>query len=456
MGPGNRGVPAAAPGAAELISAIRLPGIERFCFDGPGFAGLPGYAPFEDPSDMSAVPRLTKVDVVRAVMDECAAALAAVQVLEAQVAGCKAALVEKFHAAARVEDAVLGLDRWQSTVSVMSARAEIAAVLTIGEGAAGVLIEHSLALVRDLPVTWGRLRDGDLSWGHAVVVAEETGTLRGSGIPAESIQAYEVALLGKAQGCTVPSFRDKARRLREKSHPESITTRTRAAYGRRRMEVQRVQDGMSWLNVHLPAPTVEGIWDQCTFLARNAQGPGEPRTLTQLRADIAATLLLGQSLSANGINDHRTPPAPAPAPAPVIVSTPRTDSPTTQVAGTVPGREPRTATGSEPGADMDSETSLAAKQVAGTAMGPKPGTITDPVTGPSSGTAGASSESGGVHVPAAGVVGFPGFDPTGTVDVPVVPEDYARDLRLLEGRVRVWVWSRILVIPGVGRAGSSP
>ncbi|WP_054011066.1 HNH endonuclease signature motif containing protein [Arthrobacter sp. ERGS1:01] len=356
--PGDRGDSAAARSAAELITAVRLPDVESFPSNFPGFAELPAFAPFEDPSDLSAEPRLTKVDVARSVMDDCAAALAGIQILEARVAGCKAALVERFVSAARAEEQALCLDRWQSTVSEMSARAEIAAALTITEGSVGALIEHSLTVVRDLPGTWDQVRQGCLPWGHAVVIAEETITLGAAGIPADAIEAYERALLGKAPGCTLPSFKGKARRLLEKSHPESIATRTKAAYERRRVEIQRVHDGMSWLNLHLPAPTVEGIWDQCTFIARNAQGPGESRTLTQLRADVEAALLLGQSLAVNGINDNRPLPA-----------------------------------------------------------------LTDATVPEASATTGAEVA---IVVPPAGAFGFPGFDPTGVVHPPAVPEDYAR------------------------------
>ncbi|MCB5275738.1 hypothetical protein BJG92_03289 [Arthrobacter sp. SO5] len=49
---------------------------------------------------------------------------------------------------------------------------------------------------------------------------------------------------------------------------------------------------MAWLNAYLPADTAAGIWERTTAAARALQGPDEARTLTQLRADIAATLLL--------------------------------------------------------------------------------------------------------------------------------------------------------------------
>jgi Domain of unknown function (DUF222) len=300
--PGDRGDPATAPSAAALVAAIVLPVIDPFPAHDPTFASLPDFAPFEDPSDYSAKPRLTKVDVARIAIDECVATLAALGALENAVAACKASVVDRLSAASDAENAALGLDRWQHQLSEMSIRAEVAAVLNVTEGVAGKLIEHSATLLRNHPSTLNSLSEGSFSWGHSEIIAEETTTLRSAGIPEPSIAAYEEALLGKAPGCTVQSFRDKARRLREKTHPESIAARSKSAYEHRRIEIQRAQDGMSWLSLNLPAPTVEGIWDQCTFLARAAQGPKESRTLTQLRADIAASLLLGQTLESNGID----------------------------------------------------------------------------------------------------------------------------------------------------------
>ncbi|MCY1240486.1 hypothetical protein D9M72_533380 [compost metagenome] len=50
---------------------------------------------------------------------------------------------------------------------------------------------------------------------------------------------------------------------------------------------------MAWLSAYLPADTAAGIWERTTAAARSLQSPDEARTLTQLRADIAATWLLG-------------------------------------------------------------------------------------------------------------------------------------------------------------------
>ncbi len=109
-----------------------------------------------------------------------------------------------------------------------------------------------------------------------------------------------------ARGCPagelVPGrFRAKARTWRERHHPVSIETRHARCAADRRVEFVPDRDGMAWLNAYLPADTAAGIWERTTAAARALQGPDEARTLTQLRADIAATLLL----TSNGTGRHR-------------------------------------------------------------------------------------------------------------------------------------------------------
>ena len=100
-----------------------------------------------------------------------------------------------------------------------------------------------------------------------------------------------------ARGCPagdlVPSrFRSKARTWRERHHPDSIEKRHAKSAKDRRVEFRPDSDGMAWFSAYLPADTAAGIWDRTTAAARALQGPDEARTLTQLRADVAAILLL--------------------------------------------------------------------------------------------------------------------------------------------------------------------
>ena len=58
------------------------------------------------------------------------------------------------------------------------------------------------------------------------------------------------------------------------------------------MEFVPDRDGMAWFSAYLPADTAAGIWNRTTAAARALQGPGESRTLTQLRADVTEGWLL--------------------------------------------------------------------------------------------------------------------------------------------------------------------
>ena len=85
----------------------------------------------------------------------------------------------------------------------------------------------------------------------------------------------------------------KARTWRERHHPVSIEKRHAKCVADRRVVFSPDRDGMAWFSAYLPADTASGIWQRTTAAARAMQGPDEHRTLTQMRADIAATLLLG-------------------------------------------------------------------------------------------------------------------------------------------------------------------
>lgn len=294
--PGDRGTPATAPSAAELISALTLPTI--------------------DPLGTELPPVEYVAAVMQAGLDQTITALAAIKHLEDATAACKAALLERLVSLSTLEARALDLDPWQDSIASLTLRSEVACVFHIPEGTAGKLLEHSTALVRDHPGTWAALNAGTLSWRHAGIILEEIATLENTpGMLGPDINAFETHLLTKAPTTTAARFQGTARRLRERTHPETITTRTRAAYLDRAMRLEPRTDGMAVLTLHLPAPTAQGIWNHCTRLARTLQThhhaptlnqPTESRTLTQLRIDVAATLLLTQPGTTNSPDGHDT------------------------------------------------------------------------------------------------------------------------------------------------------
>ncbi len=186
----------------------------------------------------------------------------------------------------------------QHTAQEMGVVSEVACALTVSERSASALLAQARELTTALPLTLSGLEEGSISWQHARIMVDET-----TGLNPAGAAALEAHFLGpdapdRARECPagelVPSrFRHKARTWRERHHPVSIEKRHAKSVRDRRLEYAPDRDGMAWLSAYLPADQAAGIWNGVTAAARALQGPAENRTITQIRADIAATLLLG-------------------------------------------------------------------------------------------------------------------------------------------------------------------
>ncbi|GAA2172290.1 HNH endonuclease signature motif containing protein [Arthrobacter parietis] len=166
------------------------------------------------------------------------------------------------------------------------AAAEIGPVLRIPDASAGKLIEQSKLLVNFFPATVEALQLGKISRRHALTVAQES-----CGVPEQEIPDFEEQLLEIARGTTVAKLSNRARRLRELMHPEALTVRREKKIRERSVAVDPASDGMAWLSAYLPAEEAYGIMHRIDGTARTLNGPDEPRTLGQLRADIFSDLL---------------------------------------------------------------------------------------------------------------------------------------------------------------------
>ncbi|MDV8147518.1 HNH endonuclease signature motif containing protein [Arthrobacter sp. B10-11] len=230
----------------------------------------------------------------------------------AQLAGMEAGMAAlKVHLAAGYAETAAALappavSAQEHTVRDMAVRAEVACVLTVSERTAGALLSEAHALTTTLPLTLSALGEGRISWQHARVMVDETANLDRAGAAGLEAHFLDADALNPARGCPagdlVPSrFRAKVRTWRERHHPVSIEERHVRGAAERRVEYTPDRDGMAWLSAYLPAATAAGIWDRTTSAARALQGPDESRTLTQLRADVAATWLLTSSGAMAGI-----------------------------------------------------------------------------------------------------------------------------------------------------------
>lgn len=186
---------------------------------------------------------------------------------------------------------------------------ELACALRIPAGTAESLIVASKALVHDLPGTMDSLRSGRISYRHAEVIIDEVWNL-----PAcagderhddeadgddggDARQLFESRALPYATRLTVAKFRQKARKLREKAHPETIEARRKKAATDRAVTFTPAPDGMAWLSLYLEAPKALAIYNRVTETAIGLQTKEEQRTLTQLRADVTFDLLTGGASS---------------------------------------------------------------------------------------------------------------------------------------------------------------
>ncbi|SKB93384.1 protein of unknown function, partial [Arthrobacter sp. 49Tsu3.1M3] len=135
------------------------------------------------------------------------------------------------------------------------------------------------------------------SWAHARILVQETAGLDRAGTAGLEAHFLDPDAPNPARGCpagelVASRFRVKARTWRERHHRAGIEERHATSAADRRIEYTPDRDGMAWLSAYFPADTAAGIWERATAAARALQGPDEPRTLTQLRADLTATWLL--------------------------------------------------------------------------------------------------------------------------------------------------------------------
>ncbi|WP_188422827.1 DUF222 domain-containing protein [Mycetocola zhadangensis] len=164
---------------------------------------------------------------------------------------------------------------------------EIACALRIPESTARALINDSEMLIHELGGTFQALADGEISYRHAQLMIDQALTLG-----PESRSDFEDAVLESAKTLTPSKFSNKARKLRERLHPESISVRRTEAFERRRIEFQPDLDGMAWVSLYQPAETAMAFYNAVRQQAMRLQRKDEPRTLTQLSLDVAVDAML--------------------------------------------------------------------------------------------------------------------------------------------------------------------
>ncbi|MCQ1953707.1 DUF222 domain-containing protein [Arthrobacter sp. zg-Y238] len=186
---------------------------------------------------------------------------------------------EDFHAAS---------GRLEPGIAFTLAASECAAILNLPQVTAQRMMFEALNLCSTHTATLTALEEGQLSYQHAQVVLDQC-----QNVPPDQLPEFEADLLAAAPGQTRAQFSCKARRLREKKFPDTVSKRHLTAFEQRKVTLDREEDGMSCLSAYLQAAEAQQIYTALSTAARGEQAAGDSRSTDQLRADILAQLLMG-------------------------------------------------------------------------------------------------------------------------------------------------------------------
>lgn len=218
------------------------------------------------------------------------AKLLAVERARRAAVGCERALLDQSDPELRRASSVR-----RHELAVRAFTADLATSLRLSEQEAAHVVDTARVLVEEAvgadsagEPALVRLCRGRFSAAHARALAD---TL--AGLPdGQTRRLVEGAVLPAADRVTLPQFRRRLRRARDRAHPVPLTVRHRSAAEKRAVHLDPAADGMAWLSAYLPAVQAHAIHDRLTRAARAARDDGDPRRTGQLRADALAALLL--------------------------------------------------------------------------------------------------------------------------------------------------------------------
>jgi hypothetical protein len=201
-----------------------------------------------------------------------------------------AAVAELHRRRARAEESDPGPRILDAHASVCQ---EVSAALAVTPHNAAVLVDLADRLDTTLPGTRQAFEAGRIDRSKALVLAELT-----EGLDLEVCRHLEATVLPTADRRTTGQLRRRIRDLVKRLAPERLRERKRDAVRGRCLEVwDEEYSGTSTLTVHgLDPAAAHGTFNRITAAAKAIKAEGDPRTLHQLRADLAHQLLHGHVL----------------------------------------------------------------------------------------------------------------------------------------------------------------
>lgn len=224
-----------------------------------------------------------------------------------------------------LREASRGSNQDRAEFAYRTVRAELAIAARVHERTLDAQLQQATTLVEDYPRVHALHSAGFLSAGHIGVIID-------AGIIVQDPEQrlnYESAVIALAIDMSVAELRPHARRIAERFAEQTFDERHQEARAARRIGVSHGEDGMSCLRLILPTLQAKAIHDRTTRMGHALRGLGsmlaeaeqlaqqecpaqgdqagplpsstpaptptpdqETRTMDQLRADIAADLLI--------------------------------------------------------------------------------------------------------------------------------------------------------------------
>ncbi|MFJ8909790.1 DUF222 domain-containing protein [Amycolatopsis sp. NPDC102389] len=166
---------------------------------------------------------------------------------------------------------------------------EVAFALSVGDHHAGALVAAADALTARLPRTLGLMDHGELAGFSAMKVAAATVWLSD-----EDARTVDTLLEDRIPGKNPDQVRKAANHAANTVDPDGADARTERHREGRRLTVRQGESGVASIEVEDgPVEKVTAAYQRIDRQARALNTKDEPRTLEQLRADVALDLLLG-------------------------------------------------------------------------------------------------------------------------------------------------------------------
>ncbi len=166
-------------------------------------------------------------------------------------------------------------------------KAELAMALRISEREAETQLAMAEALATELSASMDALRAGDITERHARLIWDHSCHL-----PEADRPEFESLALVAARKLSATRLKRKLRDIAERLHPETAIERHTVAVETRDVWVDPLPDGMAILSVRHSVEQILAVQNGIEHCARGLAGdPDEPRTLPQLRADLAVEFL---------------------------------------------------------------------------------------------------------------------------------------------------------------------